>query len=52
MVRGPMMGDVTPGCSSTKPSASSMSDNPALSASSVSAVTASSLDRLPGISMS
>ena len=52
MVRGPMMGDVTPGCSVTKPSASSMSDSPDSSASAISWSTASSFARLPGISMS
>ena len=33
IVRGPMMGHVTPGCASTNPSASSISDSPASSAS-------------------
>ena len=52
MVRGPMMGDVTAGCSSTKPSASSMRLRPASSASAISCPTASTLDRLPTMVMS
>ena len=52
MVRGPMMGDVTAGCSSTKPRASSMRLRPAPSASSFSCPTASTLARLPGMVVS
>ncbi len=43
IVRGPMIGDVTAGCASTKPSAMSIMEMPASSASWASCSTASSL---------
>ena len=52
MVRGPMIGDVTAGCSRTNPSANSIRLNPDSSASVLRAVTASAFCWLPGRFMS